>query len=233
MRLKANGADDDSMLSRGKAVARVMAVLVVFALVGSYLPIAAVRVAGGRDGTATTSDTAILGAHSGAAAVAASASAAALGTEGEGGDGTRNLLGGALVPCSPPDQSSQTGWNRDGACAWDEGDRGYHAVCAKMDDAFLKSSAETDGNDLSSVVAKGEYWCVCAWAWASAVSRDPVTYEGLELQCDRSNEKLRDVYRSYIDSHRGMSSPSGASYGPEQALEAVNKLCPANSATEE
>jgi len=56
-----------------------------------------------------------------------------------------------------------------------------------MDDEFLKSSAEHDGNDLSSVVSHGEHWCVCAWAWASAVERDPERFEGLTLQCEESN----------------------------------------------
>ena len=42
-----------------------------------------------------------------------------------------------------------------------------------MDEKFLASSAEKDGNDLSSVVGHGEHWCICAWAWAGAVQRDP------------------------------------------------------------
>ena len=51
-----------------------------------------------------------------------------------------------------------------------------------MDDEFLASSAAHDGNDLSGVVAHGERWCVCAWAWASAVERDPERTEGLRLE---------------------------------------------------
>jgi len=95
-----------------------------------------------------------------------------------------------------------------------------------MDQQFLESSAEKDGNDLSSVVSHGEHWCVCAWAWASAVERDPVAYEGLTLQCEESNEMLREVYRAFIDAGKGLTAPSGVSYGPEKALEAVDKLCP-------
>ena len=57
------------------------------------------------------------------------AEAAALGNrDGEGGDGSKNLIGGPLKQCSPPHQSSQTGWNRDGSCAWAESDGGYHEV---------------------------------------------------------------------------------------------------------
>ena len=71
-----------------------------------------------------------------------------------------------------------------------------------MDEEFLASSAAHDGNDLSSVVAHGERWCVCAWAWASAVERDPARTEGLRLECEESNAKLREVYQSYIDRGR-------------------------------
>ena len=48
-----------------------------------------------------------------------------------------------------------------------------------MDQQFLANSATMDGNDLSSVVGHGEHWCVCAWAFASAVDRDPTAIEGL------------------------------------------------------
>jgi len=96
-----------------------------------------------------------------------------------------------------------------------------------MDDEFLASSAAHDGNDLSGVVAHGERWCVCAWAWASAVERDPERTEGLRLECEESNAKLRAVYQSFIDRGEGMTGPTGVAYGPTRALEAVNKLCPA------
>jgi len=45
--------------------------------------------------------------------------------------------------------------------------------------------------------------------WAGAVARDSENFEGLELECDRSNEKLRDVFQHFIDAGEGMSSPSG------------------------
>jgi hypothetical protein len=47
------------------------------------------------------------------------------------------------------------------------------------------------------------------WMWAGAVARDSENFEGLELECDRSNEKLRDVFQHFIDAGEGMSSPSG------------------------
>ena len=67
-----------------------------------------------------------------------------------------------------------------------------------MDQQFLANSATMDGNDLSSVVGHGEHWCVCAWAFASAVDRDPTSIEGLQLMCEESNSKLREVYQPYI-----------------------------------
>lgn len=95
-----------------------------------------------------------------------------------------------------------------------------------MDERFLANSASVDGNDLSSVVGHGEHWCVCAWAFASAVDRDPTGMEGLRLLCEESNAKLRDVYRHYIDAGEGLTGPTGNTYGPTEALNAVNRLCP-------
>ena len=51
----------------------------------------------------------------------------------------------------------------------------------EMTNKFLKSSAKHDGNDLSSVVQQGGHWCICAWAFASAVTRDPKNLHGLKL----------------------------------------------------
>jgi len=99
-------------------------------------------------------------------------------------------------------------------------------VCVRMDERFLANSASVDGNDLSSVVGHGEHWCVCAWAFASAVDRDPTGMEGLQLMCEESNAKLRDVYQHYIDAGEGLTGPTGNSYGPTEALNAVNRLCP-------
>ena len=90
-----------------------------------------------------------------------------------------------------------------------------------MDSQFLANSATMDGNDLSSVVGHGEHWCVCAWAFASAVDRDPTSIEGLQLKCDESNSKLREVYQHYIDEGEGLTGPTGNSYGPTEALAAV------------
>ena len=102
---------------------------------------------------------------------------------------------------------------------------GFHQVCVKMSSKFLDSSAKFDRNDLSSVVGDGGHWCICAWAWASAVSRDPKGFEGLQLDCDRTNGHLRDVYRSFAANGQQLASPSGAKYQAQAALEAVEELC--------
>lgn len=91
-----------------------------------------------------------------------------------------------------------------------------------MSEKFLKSSATHDNNDLSSVVKPGGNWCICAWAWASAVQRDPASRQDLKLNCDQTNAKLREVYRS----HDRLESPAGIKYESEAALKAVDALCP-------
>ena len=95
-----------------------------------------------------------------------------------------------------------------------------------MSDEFLRASAQHDANDLSSVVQAGGHWCICAWAWASAVQRDPARFEGIGLECERTNLKLREVYQSFIQAGADLTSPSGAAYKAKEALDAVNKLCP-------
>ena len=42
--------------------------------------------------------------------------------------GETSLIGTPLKPCSGPDQAVSTGWDRSGSCAWDPTDSGYHEV---------------------------------------------------------------------------------------------------------
>jgi uncharacterized protein (DUF2237 family) len=132
-----------------------------------------------------------------------------------------NLSGKPLQPCSGPGENT-TGVFRSGSCAWDPNDAGYHEVCVQMAPEFLKKSAEKDDNDLTSVVKPGDHWCICAWAFAGAVARDPTNYEGIRIDCDRTNAKLREVYKS-VDT---LTGPSGISYSAKTALEHLDKLCP-------
>ncbi len=87
-------------------------------------------------------------------------------------DTPRNVLGGALVPCS---FDPLTGWFRDACCNTEEADRGSHTVCCRVTDAFLQFLRER-GNDLVSPAPEhgfpglrdGDAWCVGAASWRAA-----------------------------------------------------------------
>merc|ERR1711968_224881 len=140
-------------------------------------------------------------------------------------EGDKSLNHKLLKPCSQDDDGTTTGWTRTGSCNWDPSDGGYHEVCVTMSDEFLKSSAKNDANDLSSVTQPGGHWCICAWAFASAVERDPKNLQGITLECDRTNSKLRHVYEHFISTGEALTSPSGVSYEASTALKFVDKLC--------
>jgi len=144
----------------------------------------------------------------------------------------RSLLGGELESCTDENDRTTTGFTRSGSCVWQANDGGYHQVCVRMSNQFIAQSARIDHNDLSSVTGENQHWCICAWAWASAVTRDPENYEGIHLECGRTNKRLRDVYQLHIDSGREICSPGNVCYKAEKALEAVNKLCPEEGAFE-
>merc|ERR1711871_682994 len=140
-------------------------------------------------------------------------------------EGDKSLNHKQLKPCTQSNDGTTTGWTRSGSCNWDPTDGGYHEVCVTMSDKFLAQSAKHDGNDLRSVVKSGGHWCICAWAFASAVTRDPVHLEGIELACDLTNEKLRQVYQHFIDMGQKLTAPSGVQYEAGTALAKVNEIC--------
>merc|ERR1719329_933417 len=144
--------------------------------------------------------------------------------------GLKNLLGDDLQSCTQSNDIRPTGWTRSGSCNWDPNDGGYHEVCVEMSREFLQDSVTYDHNDLSSVVTVGGHWCICAWAFASAVSRAPGEDqpEGITLDCEATNGQLRDVYTHFAT----LRSPSGATYRSRNALELVNRLCPKTSMSE-
>jgi uncharacterized protein (DUF2237 family) len=84
----------------------------------------------------------------------------------------RNVLGGALMPCST---SPRTGFYRDGCCNTGPEDVGLHVVCAQVTAEFL-AFARGRGNDLVTPVPEfgfpglkpGDRWCVCAGTWREA-----------------------------------------------------------------
>lgn len=163
---------------------------------------------------------ALLAPTAGVQLLAADVALAAAATDG----GELGLTGAPLQPCSQAGDR-MTGWTRTGSCSWDPSDSGFHQVCVTMSSDFLKSSAKNDRNDLSSVVNVGGHWCICAWAWAAAVRRDPKNFEGLKLDCERTNGRLRDVYRSFMKDGVDLMSPSGKMYPAKEALNAAATVC--------
>lgn len=92
--------------------------------------------------------------------------------ESFGGGRQKNVLGGALIPCSV---SPVTGFFRDGCCHTGPEDMGSHTVCAVMTDDFLHFS-KAAGNDLMTArpeynfpgLKPGDSWCLCAARWEQA-----------------------------------------------------------------
>ena len=82
---------------------------------------------------------------------------------------SRNVLGGALKPCST---APMTGFFRNGQCDTCTDDHGCHTVCVEVTEEFLTYS-RVAGNDLSTPMPEydfpglqaGDRWCVCAGRW--------------------------------------------------------------------
>eukprot|EP00746_Dinoflagellata_sp_MGD_P075709 gnl/MRDRNA2_/MRDRNA2_30445_c0_seq1.p1 gnl/MRDRNA2_/MRDRNA2_30445_c0~~gnl/MRDRNA2_/MRDRNA2_30445_c0_seq1.p1 ORF type:complete len:222 (-),score=35.82 gnl/MRDRNA2_/MRDRNA2_30445_c0_seq1:121-786(-) len=143
--------------------------------------------------------------------------------EGNGPGGPQQSLAHEpLQPCTEGTEE-ETGWKRTGSCVWDGSDSGYHQVCVQLSSQFVQQSKARDGSDLTQF--EGQHWCICAWAFASAVARDPTNIEGLKLVCERTNARLCNVY-----AERG----SGFMVGPNKknqypvntALEKLKQICP-------
>ena len=89
-------------------------------------------------------------------------------------DGSLNVKGGALAPCS---EEPLTGFFRNGCCDTGPDDMGMHTVCAVMTEAFLVYS-KLAGNDLSTPrpdlgfpgLRAGDRWCLCVGRWREALA---------------------------------------------------------------
>jgi len=54
---------------------------------------------------------------------------------------------------------------------------------------------------------------------------DPENLQGIVLSCDRTNDRLREVYEHYIEEGTTLRSPSGRSYEADVALAKINEIC--------
>jgi len=93
-------------------------------------------------------------------------------TMSEPGEVERNVLGGALEPCST---QPMTGFYRTGVCSSGPEDIGSHTVCTVVSAEFLALQRAL-GNDLEpprpeygfSGLRPGDRWCVVAVRWLQA-----------------------------------------------------------------
>ena len=91
--------------------------------------------------------------------------------ENFGGGRQKNVLGGALIPCSV---APMTGFFRDGCCHQSGRYRQPYRVC--RDDNDFLSFSKAAGNDLTTPRAEygfpglkpGDSWCLCAARWEQA-----------------------------------------------------------------
>jgi len=57
-------------------------------------------------------------------------------------------------------------------------------------------------------------------------SRDPENKQGITIDCEGTNGRLRHVYELHFQEGTDLMSPSGAYYKAKNALDALNKKCP-------
>ena len=119
----------------------------------------------------------------------------------------KNVLGGALAPCST---SPRTGFYRDGCCNTGPEDVGLHVVCAQVTAAFLDFARER-GNDLVTPVPEygfpglkpGDRWCVCAATWRQALrgGRRAAGRAGGDARGNARRDPARALQRHALDLH--------------------------------
>lgn len=102
----------------------------------------------------------------------------------------RNVLGGALEPCST---DPLTGFYRDGCCSTGPEDLGSHTICAVVTEEFLQHQRAI-GNDLSTPhpeyrfpgLVPGDRWCVTAVNWLRAHDDGAAAYVVLASTHERT-----------------------------------------------
>jgi uncharacterized protein (DUF2237 family) len=104
----------------------------------------------------------------------------------------RNVLGGALEPCS---LDPLTGFYRDGCCSTGPQDVGSHTICAVVTAEFLVLQRSI-GNDLSTPMpmyefpglVPGDRWCVTAGNWRRAYDDGQAAFVVLASTHERALE---------------------------------------------
>jgi uncharacterized protein len=120
----------------------------------------------------------------------------------------KNVLGGALLPCS---FDPITGWLRDGCCHTDANDQGSHVICVKVTVGFLNWQMEA-GNDLITPrpefhfpgLKPGDRWCVCALRWRQAFDDGHAPPVVLESTHEKA---LQFVRLEQLQAHALVSEP--------------------------
>ncbi|MDO5621292.1 MAG: DUF2237 domain-containing protein [Paracoccus sp. (in: a-proteobacteria)] len=105
----------------------------------------------------------------------------------------RNVLGGALQPCS---MDPLTGFYRDGCCNTGPEDSGSHTICVVVTAEFLAVSKYL-GNDLTTPrpdyrfagLKPGDRWCLCAARFLQAAQE----YAAPKVVLEASHEAALEV----------------------------------------
>jgi uncharacterized protein len=121
----------------------------------------------------------------------------------------RNVLGGALEPCST---DPLTGFFRDGCCTTGPEDLGSHTICAVVTAEFLEHQRGI-GNDLTTPMPQfsfaglrpGDRWCVTAANWLRAHRDGAAAYVVLASTHERA---LEIVPLSALEEH-AVDVPAG------------------------
>lgn len=104
----------------------------------------------------------------------------------------QNLLHQPLRRCTRPNNhnDSWTGWDWKGFCSWNEADHQHQGICVTLNDTFIRNAKFEDGLALEKEAWAGGNYCLSAWAFAAVAKRDPGGIDGLEIQCEQSNENI-------------------------------------------
>eukprot|EP00747_Dinoflagellata_sp_TGD_P194130 gnl/TRDRNA2_/TRDRNA2_61192_c0_seq1.p1 gnl/TRDRNA2_/TRDRNA2_61192_c0~~gnl/TRDRNA2_/TRDRNA2_61192_c0_seq1.p1 ORF type:complete len:275 (+),score=54.32 gnl/TRDRNA2_/TRDRNA2_61192_c0_seq1:3-827(+) len=132
----------------------------------------------------------------------------------QNGEEQFSLLREVIQPCTLEWLESSQQYAPNKFCKWDAQLEGMHTVCVKV-------TKESPLHAMANQKAPGGQLCIDAFAWASAVVNDPAKTQGLQLNCDGTNLKLRDIYWWYENNSadKNKAATCGA------ALRKVEEVC--------